>query len=81
MGCFTGHKLEYTDNGNILILFLDPGCVEFAKELGNNDDQRKRNIYDSIYEYIKNNIKEKSITAIKIAIGAVTIATLQFSQI
>lgn len=81
MGCFIGHRLEHTENGEMLMLYLDPACVEFAKELGEYDEQKTRNIYCLIYDYINNNLKGRKITAIKIVIGAATIATLHFSQI
>jgi len=34
MRMFTNHKLIEDENGNTLILYLNPDSVEFAKELG-----------------------------------------------
>ena len=82
MRMFTNHKLIEDENGNTLILYLNPDSVEFAKELGSfNDSNGKDNIKEKILNYIKANLKNAKINTIKIMMGSLMITTIPFASL
>lgn len=76
MDFFRGHRLEQNNDGYTLILYINPEMTEFAQEFINADDGQHSNLTEKIKKYIDSNFKDIKINTVKLATGAMIIATI-----
>lgn len=78
MELFRGHKLEQTENGYIVTLYVNEHMTEFADELMRGDSEELKSLGESIQSYISEKLPDLRISAIKLMVGALLIATIPF---
>jgi len=79
---FTRHKLEETENGYNVTLYMDNILNEFSNEF-NNDKAPKGNdiLNKSVMEYIKSHLPNIKINIIKVMIGSVLVLTISMTAL
>jgi len=80
MDLIRNYKLEKNNDDYTLILYLDMGLNEFAKEFGSSDEERHKNLDDYINKIIKANFNDIKINSIKLMVGSMVIATISMQS-
>jgi LysM repeat protein len=74
---FINHYKIVENNGEYtLIIYLDRIQSEFADEFGKVDNNKKTKFYESIKDYINNQFEGLKITACKVMLGGMLIASI-----
>jgi spore germination protein YaaH len=73
---FTKYKLEKTDQGYILHLYLDPGLEEFAKELGTTSSEKQKDLRRMVTQFVNKKFPGVHISVAKVIIGSTLISII-----
>lgn len=76
MTLFRGYKLEETEYGVTLVLFLNLHSTEFSKEAVDVNTTETIGIKEIVQDYVKENFKDIKITAVKLILGSILISTI-----
>ncbi|MCP8616284.1 LysM peptidoglycan-binding domain-containing protein [Salirhabdus salicampi] len=78
---FTHYKLNETENGVEVILYLDDNMTEFADELGSQSEEGKQKLENQAIGYIRNMLPSIKVSTVKIMAGAMLVSSLGFGAI
>ncbi|OIJ20780.1 hypothetical protein BKP45_08250 [Anaerobacillus alkalidiazotrophicus] len=78
MQSFTHYRLNKTNNGIEIILFLNENMMEFADELGSIQHANKQTIEEEAVRYTKKQFPNLKVKAIKVMAGALLVTTIGF---
>lgn len=77
MGMYIRHKLIESDEGIVLVLYIDPMLTEFAEELGHGDSPNKREtLRESVSSYIRENLPGVRVNSVRIMLGTMLLTTM-----
>lgn len=77
MEMFVHHNIVESENGNTLILYLDPMLTEFAKQAeGEQEPKNQESLKENVENYIKTKFSDKKINIVKVMMGSVLVTTL-----
>ncbi|WP_194841367.1 LysM peptidoglycan-binding domain-containing protein [Salinibacillus xinjiangensis] len=78
---FQSHRLEQTENGFNVILYLDQNMSEFATELGTKQTEEKETeLQKGAMDYLRKRVPNLKINAIKVVMGSIMIASIPLTQ-
>lgn len=80
MDIFLKHKLIPSDDGYILVLYLNPDNTEFSYELSYFVSDKKERLTDTIEYYTKEKFPNLKINTVKVLMGSMLIASIPFSS-
>jgi cell wall-associated NlpC family hydrolase len=78
MDWYKGCKLVKTTDGYDLIIFLNPNCTEFSRELVTNFRENILEMDDQIRELVKEKFSNVKINTVKLILGTLAVATMPF---
>ena len=79
MNLFQGYRLEKGSDGYTVILYLNSCSTEFADELSQFNEKKDGELYTTIKNYININFSNYKITAVKVMLGSLLLASLPFA--
>ncbi|SET71364.1 LysM repeat-containing protein [Salinibacillus kushneri] len=78
---FQNHKLEKTDDGYNVILYLEPNQTEFAKELGAGyDPTLETDLKKGAVHYLRTKVPNLRVNVVKVMMGSMIIASIPLTQ-
>lgn len=75
------YRLEKDKDGYNLILYLNLGLTEFSNEFWNGKKEDIQNLNKSIKKFIENNFNNIKINSIKLMIGTIVIANINYQDL
>lgn len=80
MDWINNYKIVMEEDNYNLIIYLNENDTEFAK-FGNMNNDKKNELYDSIKDYVKTNFPKIKITACKVMLGSLLLATIPITNV
>lgn len=72
---FSRHLLKEESIGTVVILYLDPSQVEYARELGNKEEYGQH-LQQTVEQYVQEYLPGVKLKAAKVMLGALLLATI-----
>ncbi|WP_053075046.1 S-layer homology domain-containing protein [Ornithinibacillus californiensis] len=72
------YRLQETDDGYEVYIYLDPGLEEFSQELGTKPEEQERNIKKMVEQFVKKQLKGAKVTTVKVLVGTTLLTSIVF---
>jgi LysM repeat protein len=81
MYTFTHYKVNHTENGIEVILYMDQNVTEFSSELGQPYQEEKVEIEEEATSFVKRVLPSLKISTVKVVVGAIVLTTVGMSTV
>jgi cell wall-associated NlpC family hydrolase len=78
MDWYKSYNLVKNSDGYDLVVYLNPNCTEFSKELAANFKENILDMDEQIREFVKERFSDVKIHTVKLVLGTLAVATMPF---
>ncbi|MCH1625094.1 S-layer homology domain-containing protein [Ferdinandcohnia quinoae] len=70
------HELKKEGTENIIVVYLDPGLAEFAKEMGSSGDGNQEDLNRSIKKYVAQKFPNLKNATVRVMVGSMLVTSI-----